>query len=205
MSALGAAPDAPSEYLRSKAAGEDAVHAQASSGMHVTSFRPSVVFGPGDGLFPLLARALRSSPLILPLAGADARLSPVYINDVSAAIANCIDNTDSYTQRYDLCGPQRYTLIELARYVAEVLALKRQIIALPDALGHIQAQLLELIPGSPLTVDSLRTLQADSECADDGLQRLGITPTHLESVVPDYLSGGRGEQRHRELRATAGR
>lgn len=205
ISALGADENAPSEYLTSKAAGEELLQSQASSGMEITSFRPSAVFGPGDGLFSLLELAVKFSPFLLPLAGGNAQLSPVYVNDVSTAVVNCINDPQSIGQRYELCGPRRYTLVELAQYVASLLSLKRHVIALPDSLANIQAQILGLIPGSPLSPDSLRSLRANADCESNGLEKLGITPNSVESILPSYLNGGLAEQQFRQFRTSAGR
>jgi uncharacterized protein YbjT (DUF2867 family) len=205
MSALGAHPAAPSQYLRSKAAGEDAAHAQAESGMQVTSFRPSVVFGPRDGLFSMLAGALRISPYFFPLACAQTLMSPIYVSDLTQAMVKCLDDPQTHGQRYELCGPRNYTLEELAAYAARVLGLRRKIIALPDALSRIQAQLMGMIPRSPFTVDNYHSLQVDSICETNALIQLGITPTSLESIVPGYLNGGGNEQFYSALRETAGR
>jgi NADH dehydrogenase len=206
MSALGADTAAPSQYLRSKARGEQAAHAQAAEGMQVTSFRPSVVFGPRDGLFSMLANTLRLSPYFLPLACAQSRMAPLYVGDLARAMANCLDDSGSFGQRYDLCGPRSYSLAELAEYTARVLGLRRRVIALPDALARMQARLLQLIPGSPFTMDNYLSLQVDSVCGDsNAFARLGITPVSLETVVPGYLAGRGNEQLYSTLRETAGR
>ena len=84
MSALNASADAPSQYLRSKANGETAVHAD-SEHVDVTSFRPSVIFGYDDNFFNRLAWLLRITPLVMPLACSDAKFAPVYVEDVTTA------------------------------------------------------------------------------------------------------------------------
>jgi uncharacterized protein YbjT (DUF2867 family) len=120
-------------------------------------------------------------------------------------MTKALDDSSTYGQRYDLCGPRTYTLEELANYTARVLGLRRHVIALPDALARIQAQLMQLIPGSPFTMDSYHSLQIDSVCENNGFEQFGITPTSVESVVPNYLVGGGNQQFYQTLRETAGR
>lgn len=205
MSALGASDDAPSAYLRSKAAGEDAAHAQAAEGMQVTSFRPSVVFGPDDSFFNMFARFLRLAPGVFPLACPDARFAPVYVGDVVQAFVRCLEDDDTAGERYELCGPKDYSLRELVRYTARVLDLKRQVIGMPDLMARLQAQVMELLPGAPFTMDNYRSMQVPSVCTDDGFGRLGITPRSLESIVPGYLAGSLRERHYTQLRSSAGR
>jgi NADH dehydrogenase len=205
MSALGAEPDAPSEYLRSKAAGEQALFDQPAQGLGVSVFRPSVVFGPGDGFFNLFATLLRFSGPVFPLACARARFAPVHVSDVALAFADTLDDESCVGERYELCGPRSYTLQELVAYCARVLDLKRQIVPLPDALARLQARVLELMPGAPFTMDNYRSMQVPSVCTDDGFARLGITPSSVEAVVPGYLRGSRRGQLYADLRTSAGR
>ena len=68
MSALHASLNAPSHYLRTKAMGEDTVHRAAADGLHVTSFRPSVIFGPRDSFVNRFAGLLKLAPGVFPLA-----------------------------------------------------------------------------------------------------------------------------------------
>ncbi len=183
MSALHASPDGPSAYLRSKAAAEDYAHAAAARGLAVTSFRPSVIFGPGDSFLNRFARLLRLTPWVFPLACPEARFQPVYVGDVVQRMADCLDDPASAGQRIALCGPRVYTLRAIVRYVADLLGLRRRIIGLPDWASRLQARLLGLLPGKPFTLDNYRSLSVDSVC-DAGT---APCPTALEAVAPRYV------------------
>jgi NADH dehydrogenase len=114
VSALGV-PDeggaAPSEYLRSKTSGEQALRA---AGLDLTVFRPSVIFGAEDKLLNLFA-ALQGLAPVVPLAGSDARFQPVWVEDVAAAITAALDDPASVGQTYECVGPDVMTLSDLVR------------------------------------------------------------------------------------------
>ena len=110
MSALNAnVNENHSRYLKTKGEGENLVH--QSPGIDVTSFQPSVVFGPGDSFFNRFAALLRMTPgPVFPLACAGARFAPVYVGDLVEAFAQALDNSETVGQRLELCGPTSYTL-----------------------------------------------------------------------------------------------
>lgn len=184
MSALAADGRAPSGYLRSKAAGEDAAFAVPPP-VGVTVFRPSVIFGAGDAFLTLFARLQRHAPL-LPLACPDARFQPVWVEDVAAAFVASLAERASFGRRYDLCGPRSYSLRELVAYAGRVCGHRRPIIGLPDALARLQARLMELV-GGPLTRDNLRSMKLASVCAAGCTLPFGLAATPLEAVAPAYL------------------
>jgi NADH dehydrogenase len=180
MSALGA-DSGPSHYLRSKGAAENYVHANAGKGIKATSFRPSVIFGPGDSFINRFAGLLRLSP-VLPLACPNARFAPVYVGDVVDAFDRSLHDESTYGKRIELCGPKEYTLKALVEYTARTMGVKRLIIGLPDALSRLQATVCEYLPGKPFSLDNYHSLSRDSVC------RRGIScSTSLESIVPTYI------------------
>ena len=187
MSALHATPKAPSHYLRTKALGEDAVHRAGNPDFHVTSFRPSVIFGPGDGFLNRFAGLLRLTPGVFPLACPQARFQPVYVEDVVRAFVESLDNHKTFGRRYDLCGPKAYTLREIVGYVARLMGKRVCIVGLNDALSYLQAATLEFVPGKPFSLDNYRSLQIDSVCEKGFPEMFGITPTSLEEIAPGYL------------------
>ncbi|TAJ20159.1 MAG: complex I NDUFA9 subunit family protein [Rugosibacter sp.] len=183
VSALKASLDAPSAYLRSKAAGEAVVRA---AGMEWTIFRPSVIFGEGDAFLTLFARLAKIVPFFL-LASAHARFQPIWIKDVTTTIAESLQRADSIGQIYELCGPQQYTLAELVRYASVTAGHPRRVWPLPDWLAWLQARVMEWLPNPPLTRDNLRSMQVDSVCAaNTGLPFQRIA-TPLEAVAALYL------------------
>lgn len=187
MSALHASPDGPSHYLRSKGRGEQIVQAAESDALHVTSFRPSVIFGPRDSFTNRFAGLLRQIPFVFPLACPSARLQPVYVEDVVNAFVLALDRQATFGQRYNLCGPQVYSLRDIVTWLARQLDLKRQILPLNDAFSIVQAAVLQFAPGKPFTLDNYRSLQEASVCETNFPAVFGISPSRLEDVVPTYL------------------
>lgn len=201
MSALNANSSDPSSfYLRTKGMAEDYVHTFAR-GIRATSFRPSVIFGEGDGFFNRFAGLLRLAPYYFPLACPDARFSPVYVGDVVDRVIAALDDPATYGKRIELCGPETYTLRELVEYTAGLLGLNRKIIGLPDSASRLQALLMEyLAPGKPFSLDNYRSLQKDSVCTN-GM----VMSTSLKAVVPGYLLNRNTRGRYNLFRQEYGR
>jgi uncharacterized protein YbjT (DUF2867 family) len=185
VSALGAAPDAPSEYLRSKGVGERLV--LADDELEATVLRPSVVFGPEDNFLNLFARLARLFP-VLPLGSARAQFQPVYVGDVVKVMLAALDSRFAAGKRYDLCGPTRYTLAELVHSVCKITGRRRWIVGLPDWMSMLQAWFLEWTPGPIMSRDNVRSMRVPSVC--DCALPFGVVPTPLEAVAPGYLGGG---------------
>ena len=205
MSALGVDPEGPSQYLKSKAAGEEAAHDAENHGIAVTSFRPSVIFGPDDNFFNRFASLLSLSPFVFPLACPGSRMAPVYIEDVCRAFADSLEQRATFGKRFELCGPRTYTLKALVQYTARVAGLKRIVIGLSDPLSKLQARVLERVPGKPFSYDNYLSLTKDSVCAQNGFEQLGIAPTAVEAIVPTYLGNQTRFRRIQDFRSTAGR
>src|SRR5256886_1390372 len=127
MSALGAAPQAPSEYLRSKAIGEQAV--LSAHDLQVPAFRPSIGFGPGDSVLNMFAALSRLLPALL-VACPRARFQPVYVGDVARAMVSAIDEPRSHGKAYDLCGPRVYPLLERVGSAGPITRRRRLLIPL---------------------------------------------------------------------------
>lgn len=185
VSALQAAADAPSGYLRSKAAGEAVLR---EAGLDLTIFRPSVIFGPGDAFLNLFARMARIAPFF-PLAGADARFQPVWVEDVAATIADSLQRAESIGASYDLCGPRQYSLRQLVKYAAAAGGHPRLVIGLPQAVAWLQAWAMEFIPNGPMTRDNIRSMRVASVCDSGCNLPFGRVATPLELVAPTYLHG----------------
>lgn len=203
VSALGADAQGPSEYQRSKAAGEAAIR---SAGDHPawTILRPSVIFGRGDSFVNLFAGLVRIFP-VLPLGGAAARFQPVHVEDVAEVVWRCLNDRSSVGQTFELAGPAVYTLRELVEYIATLTGKRRIVVPLPDRLAALQAAVLERLPGPLMSRDNLRSMQADNVASGAPLP-FGLVPTSLEAIAPSYVANAttRGRYYHSRTRARRG-
>jgi NADH dehydrogenase len=200
MSALGAAAAGPSDYLRSKAMGERVVLDAAD--LEVTAFRPSVIFGPEDSFLNTFACLARYFP-VLPIACPQARFQPVYVGDVTQAMARSLDEPDNGGKVYELAGPREYTLRELVELVCAITGRHRAVIGLPRRFGVLQAAVMERLPGRLITRDNLRSMQVPN--VSSSALPFGLRPQALEAIAPAYLAPSGPRERYPRLRWRARR
>ena len=182
VGALHANAEGPSEYLKTKHAGEAAAY--EAKHLETTSFRPSVIFGPKDSFLNRFARLLKLSPLpIFPLACASSRFAPIYVGDLVGQIVGSINAEQTIGKSINLCGPKQYTLEEIVLYVASLLGKQVKVIPLPDSLARLQARFCDFVPGRPFSYDNYLSLQVDSVCEKS--DTLSTTP--MEDIAPLYI------------------
>src|ERR1700693_1819863 len=186
VSALKAASDAPSYYLRSKGEAELLIR-ESGAALDWTIFQPSVMFGPGDSFLNRFAGLLGVIPRGFPLAKPNARFQPVSVDDVIEAVLRCLHGGASSRQTYELGGPQVYSLREIVALVAKLTGRRRWIVGLPDAVARMQALAMDFVPGRPFSSDNYRSLAVDSVCTENGLARLGIKPQSMPASARQYL------------------
>jgi NADH dehydrogenase len=200
VSAIGASPTAPSEYLRSKGIAEKAL--LAADDLDVTIFRPSVVFGPEDQFLNRFALFARLTP-VFGVPCPEARFQPVYVGDVARALHFALEEPEAAGQVYELCGPDAVTMKELIEFVCAVTGRRRLLIGLSPRLSALLAWKLEHLPGKLMTRDNLRSMQVPSVCTQPFPFRL--QPQSLEAIAPGYLAPSGPRERYPQLRWRARR
>jgi len=197
VSAIGADAESESLYARTKAGGEHAIRAAMPG---ATILRPSLVFGAEDQFFNRFGAMAMTLP-VMPVISGNTRFQPVYVGDVADAIMAVLARDDTMGRTYELGGPRIWTFREILAWILKETHRKRPLIEVPMGVARLQARIGELIPGKPFTRDQLTLLGRDNVVADGmpGLRDLGIVPTPVELVVPEYLDryregGGKREE-----------
>jgi uncharacterized protein YbjT (DUF2867 family) len=195
ISAIGADPDAPSHYARSKAMGEKLVLAALPS---ATILRPSILFGPEDDFFNKFAALARIAPALPLIGGGHTRFQPVFAGDVAAAVLAAIDRPETGGAIYELGGPEVASFRELMQLVLATIERRRLLLPIPFGLARVMASFLELptklLSIKPqLTRDQVDLLMRDNVVSPQARQagrtltELGIEPVAMRAVVPSYL------------------
>jgi NADH dehydrogenase len=201
MSAMGTAEDAPSEYARTKAAGERAVR---GSRLAWTIFRPSITFGPGDGFVSLLAPIVRHNPGFIPVIGpGTTRFQPVSVRDVARVFAASLAKPETAGRAFYVGGPEVFTLNDVYREIAAAVGKPgKPLVHFPLWYGRILARAFELLArrgvfaDPPLTLDQLRSLSRDNAAdVSDTIAAFGGEWRRFRPGIREYLSTGRHDPR----------
>jgi NADH dehydrogenase len=190
VSAIGADPDSPSAYARSKAAGETAVRETIPGGV---IFRPSIMFGPEDRFFNRFASLARVFPAFPLFGGGHTRFQPVFAGDVARAIADAVEGKVPGGKVYELGGPEVKTFRECLELMLATIERRRLLIPVPWGIAAAMGQVLQYLPNPLLTRDQVRQLKIDNVVSEEAraerrtLKGLGINATSLEAVLPSYL------------------
>lgn len=188
ISALGADMHAKSSYTRTKGLGEEAVRAFFPDAVLL---RPSLIFGPKDAFFNKLGFLARFCPLLPLIGDGKAKFQPVYVGDVAKAVVACLNGPKARGHVFALGGPHIYSFRELFELVTRLMGVERPFVTIPLRLTLWTAKIAERLPLSLITRDQVNLLQKDNilrpKAGYGSLVDLGIKPTSLEEVLPDYL------------------
>lgn len=208
VSAIGADAESDSAYARTKAAGEAAVKAAFPAAVIL---RPSVMFGPEDAFFNRFAGMSRFG-FILPVVGAETRFQPVYVDDVAQVAAMAVAGAAS-AGTYELGGPDVRSFRELMSEMLQVIGRRRLVLNIPFGIARILAGILDiasaltggLFPNRILTGDQVKMLAHDNVVSPGakGFADLGITPTPVGAILPDYLWRFRPAGQFEAIKASA--
>lgn len=206
ISAIGADENSPSEYARTKAAGEAAVQEHMPSAVIL---RPSIIFGNEDEFFNRFAGMIGP---VIPVVGGNTKFQPVYVDDVATAAVKAI-NGDVPAGVYELGGPDVRTFRELMQDMLGVIHRRKLIIGVPffaasimgSVLDFVQTITLGLFTNGILTKDQVQNLKSDNVVAEDakGFEAFGIVPTNYHAVLPGYLWKFRPSGQYDAIKASA--
>lgn len=210
VSAIGADAGSDSLYQRSKAKGEELVQSAMPDAIIL---RPSVVFGTEDQFFNRFAGMARFSPF-LPLVGPNTRFQPVYVDDVAAAAESALTR-DVAAGVYELGGPEVASFRDLMKRMLTEIRRKRVLVSVPFfaarimgiAFDILQKVSFGLFTNTVLTHDQVRNLASDNVVADDarGFAELGLVPTPMSAVLPEYLYAHRVGGQYKAIHESAER
>jgi len=188
ISAIGVDPDPRYAYLASKWQGEQAV---CGGPVPHTVLRPSLIFGPGDGFFTVLAKLVRRNPVIPVVGDGRALFQPLAVGDLAHIIGLCVDRGPSGTV-HEVGGPDHLTYEQIIDIVREETGhLRRRIVHVPVAAMLPVATVMEkLLPNPPVTPGQLRMLEKHNITRIDAVRdQFGFDPIPLRgntAYLQDY-------------------
>jgi NADH dehydrogenase len=186
ISSLGIDKAVASRYAQSKLQGEKSLQAIFPE---ATILRPSVVFGPEDNFFNQFACMASLAPALPLIGGGKTRFQPVYVGDVARAVLACLRQDSTQGHTYELAGPQVYTFRQILQYIMNTIGKRRFLLPLPFPVASAMGAVAQWLPKPPLTLDQVRLLKYDNVASANalGFAQLGISPTAVEVIVPQYL------------------
>lgn len=187
QSALGARPNAKSEYHKTKWAAEEHVR---GSGIAYTILRPSLIYGPGDQFTLRLAEMIRLSPLLPVIGSGLSKIQPIFIDDVVTCILTAVSSDCCLNEIYEIGGPDQLTYEEVTLAIAAALGIHRPTVHLPlFFMKSLATALQAVLPRPPVTTDQLIMLQEDNVCGPRDLSdAFGVKPVRFREGLGTFLS-----------------
>jgi uncharacterized protein YbjT (DUF2867 family) len=180
LGALGVKDEPDLHYGGSKAKAMELVRA---SDLDWTILSPSLLFGPRDGFFNILAGLVRMSPGVVPITGkGEARFQPLAIGDLARAMVQAIGDDTTIGREFLLGGPRYWTYREIVEEVLRGMGTRRALLPMPVALIRLVAGSAEKVRlPFPVSTDQLRQLRYDNIGPVDSVRTgFGFEPTPME-------------------------
>jgi nucleoside-diphosphate-sugar epimerase len=148
-----------------------------------------VMFAPDDAFLSTILQLLRSLPAYPIFGDGRTRLQPVHADDVAAAIAQILCQSQKPYPVYELAGPRVYSYEELLRTIARIAGMRPVLMRMPFVLWDALAGLAEMLPRPLLTRNQVELMQIDTTASENlpGFRTLGISPRSLEDELQAIL------------------
>ncbi len=172
----------PSAYAEAKRMGEERVRTAFPS---ATILRPAILFGQDDAFVNMFAKLISHFP-VLPVFGPEARIQPLYVDDLAEAVAVALSDPARFGGKIsELAGPEVLAMMELNQRIAAAQGRERTFLPVPDALSALFA----MLPGTPMSSDQWNLLKAGNLASESapGLKQLGIQPRPLALFLDRWM------------------
>jgi uncharacterized protein YbjT (DUF2867 family) len=193
LGALGVVDREELHYGKSKARAERAV---AESGLDWTILKPSLLFGPGDGFFNIVADLVRLTPGIIPVPGdGKSRFQPLHVGDLALCLRLALERPETVGHAFELGGPRTWTYREITAEVCRATGRRRAIIPMPLPLIRLVAGAAEAVRlPFPVATDQLRQLAFDNVGPLDSVHSaFAFIPRRMEGEL-QYLRRRKAQQ-----------
>ena len=163
ISACGAAPDAATAFMRTKAAGDAAIRATSTEWWIL---RPGLVIARSVYGGTAMLRQLAAVPYVQPIAFPGAPVQCVWIDDLTSAIARCLSGEIPPRQQLDLVEPAPRPLSDVLVHLRAWLGFPpaRRLIPVPSWITTAAAWTADRLGAlgwrSPLRTNAMTTLSA---------------------------------------------
>ncbi|QQN73330.1 complex I NDUFA9 subunit family protein [Croceicoccus sp. YJ47] len=200
VSAIGADEHSQIPYQHSKGVGERTV---LEAFPDVTILRPSILFGGEDEFLNMFGGLISKFPA-LPVFAPEAEMQPLYVDDAAAAVLAALQDSDAHGGKiYEIAGPERLSMLEINRRIAQAQGRDPTFLPLPDAVGRMMAKVMGALPGGPINADQYAMLAQGNVASGTkpGLDALGVTPRPMTLYLDRWMTRFRKHGRFTETRA----
>ena len=163
ISALGI-DGSNTRYAQTKRAAEAHLNALAAQQkLQPAILRPSVVYGQGGDSSALFMNLARLPVALFPGPVLDARVQPVSVHDLAAAVVALLGPDIGRTGVIECTGPESLTMGDFIASLRQQLGHRpATVLRLPQVLTQISARLGDAVPASPWCSETLAMLGSDN-------------------------------------------
>ncbi|KAI9090839.1 hypothetical protein DFS34DRAFT_643800 [Phlyctochytrium arcticum] len=184
VSALNASPDSKSNFLRTKALGEEAVRNEFPEAIIV---RPGTIYGGEDRFWNRLGWFVKWAPGGIPtLNGGKTLIRPTYVGDIAHVLAALQKDDRAVGKIVELYGPREYHYGALVRFFLDVTYRQQAPYPLPKALAKLFATILDKGMATPLiSPDEVERLYIDDKPTPGALtfEDFNVKPHTVEELI----------------------
>ena len=160
-----------------------------NSNLQYVIFRPSIIYGKGDGFVSMLTQMMKFSPFLPVIGNGRYQMQPLYVDDLTAIMTNAVTLESAENKIFEIGGPQKLEYLEILCILKSVVKKKRMNFFLPKWLMIFTASVLEkIIKPAPITRDQILMMESGNTCDITEMKNLfSIEPISFEDGLKKYM------------------